>query len=138
VGLEGLQFIWMRSPAEYDTLHGLLTPEMWRAWRDKITPRADYHLFNHRRVYVERAALLADHLHFTFNLSDRESPETFIAQLTLTWPDGRTATYRQIDFTGAGDWRIALPDKQPGYRVTLTLDEELAYQGQHMADAEVL
>jgi hypothetical protein len=138
VGLEGLQFIWMRSPAEYDTLHSVLTPEMWRAWRDKITPRADYHLFNHRRVYVERAALMADQLHFTFNLSDRDTPETFIAQLTLTWPDGRTATHRQIDFTGANDWRIALPDKQPGYRVTLTLDEELAYQGQHLPDAEVL
>lgn len=138
VGLEGLQFIWMRSSAEYETLHTLLRPEKWRAWRDKITPRSDYHLFNHRRVYVERAALLADELHFTFNLADRETPETFIAQLTLTWPDGRTASWRQIDFTGQSDWYLTLPDKQPGYTAVLTLDEEIAYQGRHTADAEIL
>jgi hypothetical protein len=138
VGLEGLQFIWMRSPAEYETLHSLLSPEMWRGWRDKITPRTDYHLFNHRRVYVERAALLTDSLHFTFNLSDRETPETFTAQLTLTWPDGRTASWQQADFTGQSDWQVILPEKQPGYTVRLTLDDELAYQGQHRTDSEVL
>ena len=138
VGLEGLQFIWMRSPAEYETLRSLLPADLWRGWRDKITPRADYHLFNHRRVYVERASLLANQLHFTFNLTDREPAETFIANLTLTWPDGRTASWRQIDFTGQTDWRITLPDAQPGYTATLTLDEELAYQGRHTEDAEVL
>ncbi len=138
IGLEGLQFIWMRSPAEYDTLHSLLTAEMWRAWRDKITPRADYHLFNHRRVYVEQAALLADQLHFTFNQVDRESPDVFTAHLTLAWPNGRSASWQQADFTGLTDWRVTLPDAQPGYTVTLTLDGELAYQGRHGTDAEVL
>lgn len=138
VGLEGLQFIWMRSPAEYETLRNQLSPELWRGWRDKITPRGDYHLFNHRRVYVEKAALLADQLHFTFNLPDRETPDTFIANLTLTWSDGRTASWRQIDFTGQSDWHVNLPDAQAGYTATLTLDEELAYQGQHTSDSEVL
>ncbi len=52
VTLEALQYLWVRSSAEYETLRAVMRPELWHKWRDKVTTRSDFGLFNHRRPYV--------------------------------------------------------------------------------------
>ncbi|MCU0512917.1 MAG: DarT ssDNA thymidine ADP-ribosyltransferase family protein [Anaerolineae bacterium] len=139
LGLDSLQLIWLRSPAEYETLHHLLPPETWRKWRDKITARTDYHLFNHRRVYVQSVALRADQAQIRFNpaLTERDGG-LFHAVAHLTAPDGSQYTWEQRDFAGQSEITLRLPAPQPGYTLRLLLDGDLAYAGTHTPDGQVL
>jgi hypothetical protein len=136
LGLESLQVIWTRSEAEYDTLHQLLPPELWRKWRDKITARTDYHLFNHKRAYIHTAALQADHIALRFNPPDRDTG-TFVATANVTYPDGTQFKWQDEDFQ-TENLTIALPNGKGGYRVEVTLDGDLAYSGTHKGDNEVV
>lgn len=55
--LDSLQYIWCRSQAEYETLRALVPAGVWHNWRDKITVRADYALFNRKWLYVDEVTL---------------------------------------------------------------------------------
>lgn len=132
VTLEALQLIWVRSEAEYDTLHSLLDKTSWQHWRDKITSRADLMLFNHKRAYVARACLAAQRLELCFNPCRLEDATTYALELEMTYADGRRQTWQEATFKGQGSLVVALEnDASAAYQVRLTLDGHLAYGGRY-------
>ncbi|MEO1287498.1 MAG: DarT ssDNA thymidine ADP-ribosyltransferase family protein, partial [Chloroflexota bacterium] len=136
IGLEALQVIWMRSPAEYETLRSLMPPHLWYKWRDKITARTDYHLFNNKRTYVRYAALEQDQLRFTFNQCQYDC-QPFTVEAIINYGDGDTVTWHQTDFLAEKDLTIQLPRKAP-YSVELTLDGNIAYSGAYQPEIALL
>ena len=140
VGLDALQLIWLRSAAEYETLRSLLPAHLWRKWRDKITTRSDYHLFNNKRVYVEQVLLRPDSVQIRFNMPQRsEDSGPFDMRATLTPLQGGPAlNWRQDASLITQDLSFELPAEMEAYQFSLYLDDELAYSGTHMPDLQVL
>ncbi|MGB7342471.1 MAG: DarT ssDNA thymidine ADP-ribosyltransferase family protein [Phototrophicaceae bacterium] len=136
IGLESLQVIWLRSPAEYETLRQLMPTEIWHKWRDKFTARTDYHLFNNKRTYVQYAALEPDQLRLTFNPCQVDC-NPFVATATITYGDGQIITWQQEDFMPQKDLTITLPRQQP-YTVQFKLDGNIAYAGQFQPEMSLL
>jgi len=129
MSLESLQIIWMRSTAEYETLHYLLSDDVWRHWRDKITTRTDYHLFNHKWAYITHASLLADMAVLRFNPCQLKAQcSTFMAKAIIRYTDGRVFTWQDDAFTPDKELAISMPDKS-AYDFEFYLDEQLAYAG---------
>lgn len=132
IGLEALQVIWLRSPAEYETLRQMMPPEIWYKWRDKFTARSDYHLFNNKRTYVRHASLEEKQIRLTFNPCQYDC-QPFVATATIEYGDGEIVTWEQDDYLPEKDLVIELPRKG-AYSVTLELDGSLAYAGQYQAE----
>lgn len=132
LGLEALQVIWMRSPAEYNTLREWLPGPVWRKWRDKITTRRDYQLFNHKWPYVERVHLAPDHAHIHFNPCQSASNCGFLASLSVERAGTTTLEWEQTAFTPDHDLKVDVPAAPEGYRLTLHLDGDLAYAGRYV------
>lgn len=136
IGLEALQLIWLRSPAEYETLHDLMPPQLWQKWHDKITNRTDYHLFNNKRVYVQNAVLQQDSVRLRFNPC-QQNCEPFVASAMIEFEDGERIEWREDAFVPEQDLLIHLPQKKP-YSVQLLLDGDLAYAGQYQPEMQIL
>ena len=138
IGLESLQLIWMRSPAEYETLHHIMPPELWYKWHDKITARADYHLFNNKRIYVQEAALESEQVRFRFNPCQNPSDcGPFYALLVVEYVDGERFEWQDEAFMPEQDMVVQLPRPIP-YTVQLVLDGDVAYAGSYQPDMQVL
>jgi TIR domain-containing protein/ssDNA thymidine ADP-ribosyltransferase DarT-like protein len=136
IGLEALQLIWLRSPAEYETLHQLMPPQLWQKWSDKITARSDYHLFNNKRVYVQNAVLQSDSIRLRFNPCQRDC-EPFVASAMIEYADGETIEWQEDAFLPERDLLINLPQKK-AYSVQFLLDGDLAYAGKYQAEMQIL
>lgn len=137
IGLEALQLIWVRSSAEYETLRQLLPAPIWHQWRDKITARTDYHLFNNKRVYVHHATLQANTIRLRFNPSQYDKP-AFQAKAQIDYDNGEQVIWRQEDFVPSDrDLVIDLP-QSGAYRLQFYLDSDLAYAGQYQSQHRVL
>ena len=144
--LESLQSIWLRSAAEYETLHQLLPAATWAHWHDKITTRTDYHLFNNRRPYVTRAVLQPQQVTFFFNpCQHADDCGPYLAQIIIEhsngqrteWQDDALGAQEALHFAFAGD--AAGQDAHAGaYSVQLLLDGELAYAGHYQPQMIVL
>ncbi len=138
VGLESLRYLWCRSEAEYETLRQLLPAEVLAAWGDKIGVRSDYTLFNRDWLYVERAALDAERILFTFN-PPRSSMDAGPFDLRVKVIEGVTGSiynYRQTDAEITKPLAVDLSAlRRPlEYHVTLYLDGNIAYAGEFIAD----
>lgn len=137
LGLESLQYIWCRSQAEYETLRDLLPEEVWRKWRDKVTTRTDYTLFNRKWLYVDQVTLQSGQAHLRFNRCDNSSDcGPFMLRLEVEI-EGRTITHQQDDFIANADLLLDLP---PGddYRLRLYLNDDLAYAGRYTESSGLL
>lgn len=139
LGLESLQVIWLRSSAEYETLRTLLPAEIWRKWRDKITARRDYHLFNNKRPYVQQGILQADHIMLRFNPCQiAEDCEPFAARMTVQVEDQPLLTWEEDRFSPTDDLLLPLPQPTDRYDVQFYLDDELAYAGEFRGELRIL
>jgi hypothetical protein len=137
LGLEALQLIWLRSPAEYDMLRHLLPANIWRRWRNKITTRTDQHVFNSTRPFVQEAVLLNDQAHIRMNpCGGKEACQPFDLRAVITYPDGSTqqwhAKEQNMRFNMRQKHPIAyydfeVPHGKDGYTLEFYLDEDLAY-----------
>lgn len=128
LGLESLQLIWVRSEAEYETLHHLMPPSLWRKWRDKITARTDYHLFNNKSLHVQTAILQGDRVRLRFNIGASEADNgPFLAQGVIEYPDGERRVWEDETWVAEGDLVWAFADRGQDYVVQFLLDGELAY-----------
>jgi ssDNA thymidine ADP-ribosyltransferase DarT-like protein/TIR domain-containing protein len=136
IGLEALQLIWLRSPAEYETLHQLMPPQLWQKWSDKITTRSDYHLFNNKRIYVQQAVLQSDSIRLRFNPCQQDC-EPFVASAMIEYADGETIEWQEEEFLPERDLLINLPHKK-AYSVQFLLDGDLAYAGKYQAEMQIL
>ena len=136
VGLEALQLIWLRSPAEYETLHHLLDDAVWQRWRDKITVRADYHLFNHKSPYVETAVLREDHVRLRFAPCEGDCGP-FMAMIVLEYADGTRYHWQDELFKPDKDVIIDVPQGE-NYTIQLLLDGDLAYMGKYQPHMTIL
>lgn len=132
LNLEALQGIWLRSPAEYDTLRHLVPPEVWRRWRDKAAVRHDLHLFHQRRLYVERVHALSDDLRILFHLPTEDAATSYRLRLTLQ----NAEHHHALSYEGVPPalWTPSLPEwAQRGYSLQLFIEDDLAYQGHSQA-----
>jgi hypothetical protein len=136
IGLESLQLIWLRSPAEYETLHELMPAPLWQKWRDKICARSDYHLFNNKRPYVQQAILQKDSIRLRFNPCQQDC-HPFSASAVIRYDDGEEKTWQQDAFLPENDLVIHLTKPAP-YSLRFTLDNDLAYAGRSQADLVVI
>jgi hypothetical protein len=136
IGLEALQLIWLRSPAEYETLRELMSPQIWQKWSDKITARTDYHLFNNKRVYVQNAVLQLDSIRLRFNPCQQDC-EPFVASARIEYADGNTLEWRNEAFLPEQDLLIHLPHKKP-YTIQFLFDGDLAYSGKYQEEMQVV
>jgi hypothetical protein len=137
LGLESLQYVWCRSQAEYETLHTLLPDEVWRKWRDKITVRTDYALFNRKWAYVDQAVLERGQARFRFNRCEYASDcGPFTARAEIESLDGKKHEWQQENFGTNTDLTLDLSDLNSpyDYSVRLYLDDDLAYAGRYSAD----
>lgn len=128
IRLEGLQYIWLRSTAEYETLHSLLPAEVWQKWRSKITARTDYNLFHRKRPFISHVYLGADAVQVAFNMTASPQPPSFIVRVHVAYADGATYEWQDEAFTPNDDLRVILP-RQEAYQVSVLLNGDLAYSG---------
>jgi hypothetical protein len=128
LSLEGLQFIWCRSQAEYETLRHLVPAEVWQRWRDKVTASPDYALFHRRWAFVDDALLGDESITLRFNRA-ADSFGPFEARLTLTDAKEKPFfTWTETDFLTSEDLRLRLPEPAAeAYEVRFYLDDTLAY-----------
>lgn len=139
MSLSSLQLIWLRSDAEYETLKSLLPPAIWHKWHDKITARTDYHLFNHKRTYVQSAALNADSLRLRFNPCQLpNSCGAFMAQAIIEFENGEVIEWQAEQFEATRDLVIQLPADKGTYHVQFLLDGDLAYAATYRPQLSVL
>jgi len=136
MGLESLQFIWVRSNAEYETLKSLVSGDVWRKWRDKITARRDFQLFNQKWVFVEDVQMTETDVRFRFNPCEKQGDcAPFHVQALVTHEDTVLHQWddEAFEFDGT-DLVLRLPDEQHDYQVQLLLDGELAYAGDYQPE----
>ncbi len=122
-----LRHIWCRSAAEYETLRSLLPVETWAQWRNTVTARADYVLFNRKWVYVDEATLLSDAIHLRLNPCDaRESADC--------GPFDVRADFSHLDSGGSNGkrgngsiYRVEIPAYAPDSTLTLSVPVNGAY-----------
>ncbi len=141
LGLESLQYIVLRSRAEYETLRTLLTASVWAQWRDKITLRTDLALFHRRWTFVEDALLTASRVVLRFNLPD-ESHGTFDMRVMLTDVHGQQhCIWQESDFNAQDDFLLdlgPLGGSPSTYTLHVYLDDALAYAGRYAASNGIL
>lgn len=139
IGLEALQLIWMRSQGEYETLHRLLDAKTWQRWREKITRRSDYHLFNNKRLFIDRAICEAGGVWIRFNLPQREEDRgPFVLQVVAETEDGQKYRWQQDDFTAVRDLRVSFPTEKSPYKLQVLINGEQAYAGRYTGKSIVL
>ncbi len=131
LGLEALQFIWCRSDAEYTLLRSLLPASLWQAWRDKITVRADYMLFNRRWTYIEDVALNAERAVMRFHAAVAEEDRVFQLRVEREEMSGGVWRWQQSDFKVDEPLELAFSNVSvtEAYSLKVWLDDVLAYQG---------
>lgn len=128
LGLEALQMIALRSPAEYDTLRHHLPAEVWRRWRDKIAVRPDLALFYPRRTFVQRVACTPTNLYVAcYALADEV--QAYTLSLLIRPTRDQPISERWEGWLPTPDWRYELPQRLDAYEVELRLEGELAYRG---------
>lgn len=133
--LEGLQMIWLRSEADYETLAHLLPAPLWARWRDKVTPRTDFMLFNHKHLYLTHARLSAERIALHFNPA-RLHDERFTLTVVVTDATGHERRWSQADFIGDAPVVLGV-EGAAGYHVRVLLDGHLAYWGSYRGPIDV-
>lgn len=140
LGLEGLQYIWCRSNAEYETLRSMLPEDVWRQWRDKITVRTDFTLFHRRWTSISDVLLTENSARLSFNAAASESDRVFEARAEAQTPDGQQISWESDSFIAVDDFTLdlsALHDAQH-YTLKFYLDDTLAYMGTYEANEGLL
>ena len=137
--LDYLRHIWCRSSAECETLRTLLPDHVWRKWRDKITTRTDYNLFNRKWVYVDDAVLLADTARFRFNPCDSRGTDCdgFHAHIEVEYTNGKQVRTDIPEFDHTQDLLVDIGEPQLAYKIRLYFDDALVYAGRFVDDSEV-
>ncbi len=136
MGLESLQFIWVRSNAEYETLQSLVSGDVWRKWRDKITARRDFQLFNQKWVYVEDVQMTEQEIRFRFNPCEKKVDcAPFHVQAVVTHEDNVLFQWENdaYEFDGK-DLVLRLPEAIRDYDVQFLIDGELAFSGDYQPE----
>ncbi|GAB4513735.1 MAG: hypothetical protein OHK0046_14800 [Anaerolineae bacterium] len=133
--LEHLQHILCRSEAERETLLALLPESVQARWQAKIGVRPEYHLFNARWLYVEKAALETTSVGFIFHPCAEDDCNTVQARVELTLMNGDTEQMDlgEIDVRDALSLDLAALAAEHGYNIRLYLDDTLAYAGEFRA-----
>lgn len=137
IELDSLRWILCRSTAEFETLRNLLPEDVLARWQPHMGTRADYNLFNREWVYVDRAALMADHATFYFNPA-RSPMDTGLFNLRLEVEDAahRHWVWEQpdIEITNRLDIDLSALKQPEAYRVDLFVDDNIAYTGYYSVE----
>ncbi len=136
VELDSLRYIWCRTQAEYETLRFLLPDALWRQWRDKITARTDYNLFNREWVHVEQATLTSTGITFRFNPSRKPEDAGWFSLRgeVMDIATGSTHYWETKDVQIKQRLRVELPYRSRQYAVQLFIDDHLAYASRYQEE----
>lgn len=136
VELEHLRLIWCRTQAEYEMLRYLLPDALWQQWRDKITARTDYNLFNREWVHVEQVTMTSTQVAFRFNPC-RHPADAGWFNLRGEMTDTATGKIHQWEARDVEIKRrldVELPCRSHDYSVYLYIDDHLAYGSRYQED----
>jgi hypothetical protein len=131
ISTDYIRMIWCRSQAEYDTLRHELPSDLWVLWKDRITARTDYNLFNREWIYVDHAYL--DHHRALFRFNPPRSimdVGLFDVRIEVAAQDKQYLWH--VDDAGLGrQLQVDLTDVKTtnGYTLRVYLDGYLAYAG---------
>ena len=135
--LDRLRHIVCRSAPERDTLLTLLKPATIDRWIGRIVLEGRRQFFYKRGTFVQEVALTSTSSQFTFYSNipiDWRGP----FELYVRWEsDDWSGYHANAEFTVDPDpLEIGLGDPKPSYRVRVTLNGDLAYQGEFDEDLE--
>jgi hypothetical protein len=136
VSLDHLRYIWCRSQAEYETLRTLLPEALWQQWRDKITARTDYNLFNREWVYVEQVWLTSSSIGIRFNPC-RNPSDAGLFDLRVEIQDtatGKVSVWQARDIDVKRRLDVELSTLSRDYTVRLFIDGNTAYTNHYQED----
>ncbi len=124
--LSGLKLIVCRSPAEKETLVNLLSPVAFELWAPRIIVDTKADLFFRKWTFVQSASLYSQYATFQF------SPETITPgpfRMTIEATGHRRLQAIVEQFAANRLIRFNLTDEMSSYRISVTLDDSLAYLG---------
>lgn len=127
--LAHLHYIVCRSPAEYETLLSILPVQIRDRWKDKLAIDSKKNYFFKYWVYVEKAVLTASSATLYFNPSIYSHP--FHARVEFEHLEtGQNFIWKDEGFNVESGLSFDLSNfpRHGRYRITLYLDEHLAYQ----------
>lgn len=127
--LDALQFIWLRTEAEYKALLHLLPPAAVKKHRPKIRHGKKPNLHFYNWSFVESASLEQNKISLHFNASTL-TPGPFAAHLeVLNRATGEGYKWENPQFQARGTLIVGIPQikKTAAFDVRLTLDGAVAY-----------
>jgi hypothetical protein len=128
LGLSALRAIVARTPAERDTLISLLDAPALRKWNNHITVDAGLDLFERKYNFVEKVDLTDNGAMVHFS-PDSCAPGPFKVGVFVT-DLGTNHRIRHVEdgFDCPAHWIIDLPRSMSAYRLTINLDNHLAFR----------
>lgn len=135
ISLEGLQLIWLRSDAEYESLKKRLPAEVWQHWRDKITIRADHHVFNRRWAYVNQVRWGRGEMVIDFH-PPLEAGIKYDVRVEIETIDGQL-NYIEEKMNLDRAWRIQFSSRKKVKTGRIWIDKVLAYAGDYQDEGGV-
>lgn len=129
LGLDALQWIWLRTEAEYKTLLHLLPPAAVKKYGAKIRHGKKPNLHFYNWTLVETASLQQNRISLAFNASTL-TPGPFAARLTVrNRATGAGYKWENPQFQAKNTLTVDIPQitKPAAYDVRFTLDGAVAY-----------
>lgn len=132
--LRALARVVARTPAERQTLLGLLDASALRKWQDKIVIDGRSDLFDRRWTFIERADL-SEKIAILYFSPDTLSRGPFVLHVEVQ-DLGTSATYTYDDaaFLSDPEWALTIPEEVWSYRLSVTLDGHLAFRSDFFAE----
>jgi len=140
LGLEGLEYVWCRSEAEYQTLLALLPAGIRRRYFQRIRQGRRPSLHFCRWTYLESASLEQNQIVFRFNRSS-VTPGPFHALVQVkNQRTGAAYKWERQDFEASHDFKLGIPQiaKPSAYEITLHLDNNIAFASSFAPKSELL
>lgn len=140
ITLSHLKRIWCRSQAEYETLHYLLPPHIWQKWRDRITARDDYSLFNREWVYVNEFTMTPDMITLRFNPPrfEEDTGPFKIYGMIREVETGKKWSWKKENTYIYSELKLSLPPSEfpTNFTFRFEIDDNLVYANEHTIELD--
>ncbi len=134
VSLEHLKYIYCRSIADYETLQSLISPQLWKKWKNKIRLRPL--VFLNRWLYIKEVEIQNDgDIVLKFNLPQEESDRgPFQIDVKITDDISGKSQIKEFDYSHINECTselriVGIRLFSTSYEFHCLINGELAYLG---------